>query len=105
MPRSCLPDKPSLRRFPDVLPEPLQSHRRHLLQRSRLFKQMRCARHDGNLLFAPHFAEREPVYGTADITIASRDVPHDRIVDEVIVALHAWLCGSDTATNAVGAAP
>jgi len=50
-------------------------------------------------------AEREPVYGTADITIASRDVPHDRIVDEVIAALHARLCGSDTATNAVGAAP
>jgi shikimate kinase len=36
--------------------------------------------------------EREPVYGTADITIMSRDVPHDRIVDECIEALHAKLC-------------
>ncbi len=26
--------------------------------------------------------EREPVYGKADLTIASRDVPHDKIVDE-----------------------
>jgi shikimate kinase len=50
-------------------------------------------------------AEREPVYGTADITIASRDVPHDRIVDEVIAALHARLCGSEAAPNAMGAAP
>ena len=38
-------------------------------------------------------AEREPVYAKADLTIASRDVPHDRIVDEVVVALHARLCG------------
>jgi len=37
--------------------------------------------------------EREPVYGTADLTILSRDVPHDRIVDECIEALHARLCG------------
>jgi len=37
--------------------------------------------------------EREPVYAHADITIASRDVPHDRIVDETIEALHAHLCG------------
>jgi shikimate kinase len=37
-------------------------------------------------------AEREPVYALADLTIASRDVPHDRIVDEVISALHARLC-------------
>ena len=38
--------------------------------------------------------EREPVYGTADITILSRDVPHDRIVDECIEALHAKLCAA-----------
>jgi shikimate kinase len=36
--------------------------------------------------------EREPVYQDADLTIASRDVPHDRIVDECIEALHARLC-------------
>jgi len=38
-------------------------------------------------------AEREPVYQHADITIASRDVPHDKIVDECIEALQARLCG------------
>src|SRR5436853_2981840 len=37
--------------------------------------------------------EREPVYGHADLTIASRDVPHDRIVDETIETLRAHLCG------------
>lgn len=37
--------------------------------------------------------EREPVYGKADLTIASRDVPHDRIVDETIETLRAHLCG------------
>ena len=31
---------------------------------------------------------REPVYQGADLTIWSRDVPHDRIVDECIEALH-----------------
>ena len=37
--------------------------------------------------------EREPVYKQADITIASRDVPHEKIVEECIDALHARLCG------------
>src|SRR6267154_362660 len=41
--------------------------------------------------------EREPVYQHADITIWSRDVPHEKIVDECIDALHAWLCGDGTA--------
>ena len=36
--------------------------------------------------------EREPVYGTADLTILSRDVPHDKIVDECMDALHTKLC-------------
>lgn len=35
--------------------------------------------------------ERYPVYETADLTIFSRDVPHDRIVDECIDALLAYL--------------
>ena len=35
---------------------------------------------------------REPFYRTADLTIGSRDVPHDRIVDECIEALRARLC-------------
>jgi shikimate kinase len=38
--------------------------------------------------------EREPIYQHADITIGSRDVPHEKIVDECIAALHAKLCGS-----------
>jgi shikimate kinase len=38
-------------------------------------------------------AEREPVYRSADLTIWSRDVPHEKIVDECVDALHAWLCG------------
>src|SRR6478736_3589658 len=38
--------------------------------------------------------EREPVYRNADLTILSRDVPHDRIVEECIEALRARLCGS-----------
>src|SRR5262245_22708943 len=40
--------------------------------------------------------EREPVYATADLTILSRDVPHDKIVDECINALHAKLCAAPT---------
>lgn len=38
--------------------------------------------------------EREPVYATADLTILSRDVPHDKIVDECMEALHAKLCAA-----------
>ena len=38
---------------------------------------------------------REPVYQNADLTIWSRDVPHDRIVDECIDALRARLCAGD----------
>ncbi|KJC51694.1 shikimate kinase [Bradyrhizobium sp. LTSP885] len=41
--------------------------------------------------------EREPVYQNADLTIASRDVPHDRIVDECLEALHAHLGGTPPA--------
>ena len=37
--------------------------------------------------------EREPVYQHADLTIWSRDVPHEKIVDECIESLHALLCG------------
>jgi len=37
--------------------------------------------------------EREPVYRHADLTIASRDVPHEKIVEECIEALHGRLCG------------
>jgi shikimate kinase len=44
--------------------------------------------------------EREPVYQHADITIWSRDVPHEKIVDECIEALHDRLCdGTKEAPN------
>ena len=43
--------------------------------------------------------EREPVYRHADLTIWSRDVPHEKIVDECIDALHAWLCGAASAAQ------
>ncbi len=36
-------------------------------------------------------ADREPIYKHADLTIASRDVPHDKIVDECVDALHGHL--------------
>ena len=42
---------------------------------------------------------REPVYATADLTIGSRDVPHDRIVDECIDALRARLCAGGPAAQ------
>lgn len=39
-------------------------------------------------------SEREPVYQQADLTVWSRDVPHEKIVEECIEALHRLLCGS-----------
>jgi shikimate kinase len=36
--------------------------------------------------------ERHPVYEGADVTVASRDVLHEKIVEECIAALHAHLC-------------
>src|SRR6202166_226898 len=49
--------------------------------------------------------EREPVYQHADITIWSRDVPHEKIVDECVDALHARLCrdGAEPASNPLSA--
>jgi shikimate kinase len=44
--------------------------------------------------------EREPVYATADLTILSRDVPHDKIVDECLEALYAKLCGASDKIDA-----
>src|SRR3954454_16772705 len=39
--------------------------------------------------------ERHPVYQLADITIASREVLHEKIVEECIAALHDWLCAGN----------
>ena len=49
-------------------------------------------------------SEREPVYQHADLTIASRDVPHDRIVEECIGALHAHLLGVAEGANSASVA-
>ena len=48
--------------------------------------------------------ERHPVYQLADITIASREVLHEKIVEECITALHALLCGNQTAREPPGPA-
>src|SRR5205085_3858885 len=48
--------------------------------------------------------ERHPVYQLADITIASREVLHEKIVEECITALHAYLRGNgDASGETVGA--
>jgi shikimate kinase len=49
--------------------------------------------------------EREPVYRDADLTIWSRDVPHEKIVDECIEALHALLCDGAAAAVRETSAP
>ena len=41
-------------------------------------------------------AERYPVYANADITIQSRDVAHDVIVDEIVAALNQKMTSSST---------
>ena len=34
---------------------------------------------------------RYPVYGLADVMVESREIPHDRVVQDALLALHAWL--------------
>jgi len=43
--------------------------------------------------------EREPVYSQADVTVWSRDVPHEKIVDESMDALYERLCGGHIEPN------
>lgn len=35
--------------------------------------------------------EREPIYAKADLTITSRDVPHETVVDDILTALEGYL--------------
>ena len=49
--------------------------------------------------------ERHPAYQTADLTIASRDVPHEKIVDECIAALHQYLCRANVAARTMSESP
>ena len=46
--------------------------------------------------------ERYPTYALADLTVESRDVPHDRIVDEIIRALAARLGAAPALAGAPG---
>lgn len=39
--------------------------------------------------------ERYPVYQDADLTVLSRDEPHEKVVGECVSALHAFLCRGD----------
>jgi shikimate kinase len=39
--------------------------------------------------------ERYPIYALADVTVQSREVPHDKIVDEIVSALAADATGED----------
>ena len=45
-------------------------------------------------------AERYPIYGEADLTVHSRDVPHETIVEEIIAALAARLGVAPRSTGA-----
>lgn len=44
-------------------------------------------------------AEREPVYALADLTVISREEPHEVVVAESLAALDAWLRRSGTASG------
>jgi shikimate kinase len=43
-------------------------------------------------------AARQPVYALADLTVESRDIPHDRVVDDALNALLAWLSANGQRT-------
>lgn len=43
--------------------------------------------------------ERYPVYKKADITVHSRDVPHDVVVDEILIELERCLVPAETAPD------
>ncbi|HEX8664013.1 MAG TPA: shikimate kinase [Beijerinckiaceae bacterium] len=38
---------------------------------------------------------RHPVYALADVMVESREIPHDRVVQDALLALHAWLSERD----------
>jgi shikimate kinase len=51
--------------------------------------------------------ERYPVYGLADLTMQSREIPHDKIVDETVDALAAYFAhaSDQPAADQTGALP
>jgi len=48
---------------------------------------------------------RYPVYALADLTVQSREVPHDRIVDEIVAALRDEMLPAATSSAQGGIAP
>jgi shikimate kinase len=50
-------------------------------------------------------AARYPAYALADLTVQSREVPHDKIVDECIDALRDRLCIAAAAAQQAGVVP
>ncbi len=50
-------------------------------------------------------AEREASYGEADITVISRDVPHEAVVEAIVKALAQNLSGEHATPTPVGARP
>ena len=55
------------------------------------------AREDPESVLRNLLAEREPIYALADITIASREGPHQAVVGEIVAALDAHLSERPTA--------
>ena len=39
---------------------------------------------------------RQPVYALADVTVESRETPHDRVVEDILNALAAWVSTRST---------
>jgi shikimate kinase len=76
-----------------------------------LMKRIR-RRHDRPLLKTPDpaatvrklMAEREPIYALADLIVESREEPHEKIVDDIMRALHLYLTGPGAITGETGSA-
>ncbi len=49
-------------------------------------------------------AERSPVYALADLTVQSRDVPHEVVVEEIIMAIDRFLTGNTEPAEPAGMA-
>jgi shikimate kinase len=45
--------------------------------------------------------QRDPVYAEADLTVESRDVPHETIVDEILEGLRGRITPADAAPGQV----
>ncbi|WP_346892458.1 shikimate kinase [uncultured Roseibium sp.] len=45
-------------------------------------------------------AKRYPVYGMAELTVSSRDVPHEVVVDDIVEALKSRLLAEDLTSSA-----